>query len=462
LTGAIPKTQYTHPSTLMPDRIEERARFDLVRYANVWEDAEILRAALRPSPGRRFLSIASAGDNAFAILASGAEVVAADLSMAQLALVDLKRAAIRRLGYEELLGFLGVLGTPQGQGPRRGDDDRRAVYERLERDLSAQARDFWRERQDVVAAGVVQGGKFEAYFSLFRSWVLPLVHRRQKVLALIAERDEAGRRTFYRETWDNLRWRLLFRVFFSRFVMGRLGRDPESFRYVEGSVAERILERAEYALTVLPVHSNPYIEFILTGRFRQALPFYLQPDVWPDLRRHLDRLTLFAGSIDDAAREHQGDGFDGFNLSDIFEYLDPETSAAVYGRLVDAARPGARLAYWNMLVPRRLAGTQPGRVRPLDAEARELYARDRAFFYNAFVLEEVGIHSRDDPAPPPRDRPGGGRLRPLRESRRPHSTLGVPHGGCPSPGGRRPCRTALPAGQPDGRTALGATLEHPH
>jgi S-adenosylmethionine-diacylglycerol 3-amino-3-carboxypropyl transferase len=373
----------------MSDRIEERARFDLVRYANVWEDAEILRDALRPGPGRRFLSIASAGDNAFALLASGAEVVAADLSTAQLALVDLKRAAIRRLGYEELLGFLGVPGNPQGQGPRRGDEDRRSIYERLERDLSPQARDFWRERLDVVAAGVVHGGKFEAYFNFFRSWVLPLVHRRQTVLALLSERDEAGRRAFYRGTWDNLRWRLLFRVFFSRFVMARLGRDPELFRYVEGSVAERALERMEYALTVLPVHSNPYIEFILTGRFRQALPYYLQPDVWPELRRHLDGLTLFEGSIDDAAREHRGDGFDGFNLSDIFENLDPETSAAVYGRLVDAARPGARLAYWNLLVPRRLAATQPGRVRPLDAEARELFARDRAFFYNAFVLEEV-------------------------------------------------------------------------
>ena len=171
--------------------------------------------------------------------------------------------------------------------------------------------------------------------------------------------------------------------------MGRLGRDPEFFRYVEGSVAERILERVEYALTVLPVHSNPYVEFILTGHFRQALPYYLQPEVWPELRRHLDRLTLYEGAIDEAAREHRGDGFDGFNLSDIFEYLDPETSATVYGRLADAARPGARLAYWNMLVPRRLAATQPGRARPLDAEARELFAHDRAFFYNAFVLEEV-------------------------------------------------------------------------
>src|SRR5215210_879677 len=167
----------------MPDRIEHRARFDLVRYANVWEDAEVLRAALAPGPGRRVLSIASAGDNAFALLAGGAEVVAADLSGAQLALVELKRAAIRRLGREEVLAFLGV---------------RRATYERLERDLPDTARELWRERLDEIAGGVAHHGKFEGYFRLFRERILPLVHAKKTVLALLEEKDEAARHEFYR------------------------------------------------------------------------------------------------------------------------------------------------------------------------------------------------------------------------------------------------------------------------
>jgi S-adenosylmethionine-diacylglycerol 3-amino-3-carboxypropyl transferase len=364
----------------MPDRIEDRVRFDLVRYANVWEDAEVLRAALLPAPGKRLLSIASAGDNAFALLAAGAEVVAADLSPAQLALVELKRAAIRRLGHEEVLAFLGVRASPQ---------DRRSVYERLERDLPVAARDFFRERLDEVADGIIHHGKFERYFRLFRERVLPLVHRRRTVLALLEERDEAGRRDFYGRVWNNLRWRLLFRIFFSRFAMGRLGRDPELFRYVEGSVAERVLRRAEHAITALPTHANPYLEAILTGSFRRSLPLYLRPEVFPALKQGLDRLTLFEGPIDEAAQVHRGEGFDGFNLSDLFEYLDEPASEAVYGRLLDTARPQARFAYWNMLVPRRLAPAFPGRVRPLDEEARELFARDLAFFYSAFVLEEV-------------------------------------------------------------------------
>ncbi|HEX3531750.1 MAG TPA: DUF3419 family protein [Thermoanaerobaculia bacterium] len=367
------------------ERIEQRARFDLIRYANVWEDAGVLVAALRPAPGKRFLSIASAGDNAFALLAAGAEVVAADLSPAQLALVELKRAAIRRLDHAETLAFLGVRPSP----------DRLRIYAELEPDLPETARAIWRGRLDTVAAGVIHGGKFESYFRLFRTRVLPLIHSRKTVLALLEERTEAERVRFYAERWDNLRWRLLFRVFFSRFAMGRLGRDPEFFRFVEGSVAERILARARYALTVLPTHANPYLESILTGNYSErdgALPRYLEPETFAAVRESLDRLTLFHGPVEAAAEAHHGAGgagFDGFNLSDIFEYLDPATSAAIYGRLLATARPGARFAYWNMLVPRRRPDALAGRVRSLDAEAAELFARDLAFFYSAFVLETV-------------------------------------------------------------------------
>jgi S-adenosylmethionine-diacylglycerol 3-amino-3-carboxypropyl transferase len=389
----------------MSATLGQRARFDLVRYANCWEDAEVLCAALAPRPGMRILSIASAGDNSFSLVAAGAQVVAADLSPAQLALVELKRAALLRLDYGDALAFLGV-GRPErarGRGPAR-----LRWFARLAEDLSPEARGFWQARPAAIAGGIIHQGKFERYFALFRSRVLPLIHRRRTVERLLAERDEEGRRAFYARRWDNLRWRLLFRVFFSRFVMGRLGRDPEFFRYVEGSVAERILERARYALTVLPTHDNPYLEYILTGGFHRVLPHYLRPEVFAALRRNLERrpdcLLLAAGAIDDvamaaaageagaAARDrepHPGRGFDGFNLSDIFEYLEPAACAAVYERLLPAANPGARLAYWNMLAPRRHPASAAGRVRPLADEARALFARDRAFFYSAFVLEEV-------------------------------------------------------------------------
>jgi hypothetical protein len=117
--------------------------------------------------------IASAGDNAFALLAAGAEEVAADLSPAQLSLVELKSTAVRRLSYPEALAFLRARTSP----------DRRPVYEQLERDLSERTREFWRSPPEAVAGGVIHHGKFESYFRLFRERVLPLVHRRKTVLS---------------------------------------------------------------------------------------------------------------------------------------------------------------------------------------------------------------------------------------------------------------------------------------
>ena len=57
----------------MAESIERRASFDLIRYANCWEDADVLLDALQPKPGDRILSIASAGDNSLSLLASGAD-----------------------------------------------------------------------------------------------------------------------------------------------------------------------------------------------------------------------------------------------------------------------------------------------------------------------------------------------------------------------------------------------------
>ncbi len=364
-------------SLKMGQPINARADFGIVRYANCWEDADILCDALQPESGKRILSIASAGDNALSMAAAGAEVVAVDISLAQLACVELRIAAIRQLSYDDVLAFLGVQPCA----------DRESVFDRLRSDLTDSTRHFWTERMSDIRDGFIHCGKFEKYFHTFRRRVLPWVHRRGKIDQLLAEKGEAERRLFYKSTWNNWRWRWMFRLFFSRTVMGRLGRDPEFFRYVEGSVAERILARTKHALTVLPTHDNPYLQYILRGNYEIALPNYLRPENFEAVRAGLPRLQLFHGSVEEAAKRFGP--FDGFNLSDIFEYLDVETGRDVYAQLVGAANSGARLAYWNMLVPRRCPETLKPQLEPRDDLAKRLHELDRAFFYSAFVVEEV-------------------------------------------------------------------------
>jgi S-adenosylmethionine-diacylglycerol 3-amino-3-carboxypropyl transferase len=63
--------------------------------------------------------------------------------------------------------------------------------------------------------------------------------------------------------------------------------------------------------------------------------------------------------------------------------------AALLTQLADASRPGGRLAYWNMLAPRSRPESLAGRLRPREDLAAPLFAQDKAFFYSAFIVEEV-------------------------------------------------------------------------
>jgi S-adenosylmethionine-diacylglycerol 3-amino-3-carboxypropyl transferase len=72
-------------------QIAGKARFDAIRYAQLWEDADVLTAALEHRPGATLVSICSAGDNALAMLTlDPARVVVVDLSPAQIACLELR------------------------------------------------------------------------------------------------------------------------------------------------------------------------------------------------------------------------------------------------------------------------------------------------------------------------------------------------------------------------------------
>lgn len=362
----------------MSETIEDRADFDFVRYGSVWEDADVLCEALGPvARGGKLLSIASAGDNALALLTLDPEsVTAVDLSPAQLACLDLRRVAFRELAYEDVLNLLGVT-----EGRNRAE-----LYRSLRERLTAEARSFWDRHPSAIARGVVHAGKFERYFALFRRFVLPWIHGSQEVDELCRLEDPAAQREFYRRRWDGPRWRLVFRLFFSRAVMGRLGRDPAFFTQVQGPVGERILERSRWALTEIPAATNPYLQYILTGRFPpRALPRYLRPESFAVIRDRLDRLRLVRGSVEATP----GRPFAGCNLSDVFEYMTSAEFARTYGALLALTAPGGRLVYWNMLVPRAGSALFPARARALRDAADRLHGQDRAWFYSGFQIDEV-------------------------------------------------------------------------
>jgi S-adenosylmethionine-diacylglycerol 3-amino-3-carboxypropyl transferase len=217
---------------------------------------------------------------------------------------------------------------------------------------------------------------------------LPLAHDRAVIRALLAPKSRAERERFFLQSWDTPRWRTLFAMFFSRAVMSRLGRERGFFAHAESDLVNHLAGRVRHAFVELDPSTNPYLHWIVTGSYGDVLPFALRPPNVARIRRNLDRLSWQRSSLETFVAQ-PGVAIDRYALSDVFEYVDAEQYAALLAQIVRRSAPGARLAYWNMLVDRTRPEHLANHLVPQEAEAALLHGRDNAFFYRRFVIEDV-------------------------------------------------------------------------
>ena len=150
-------------------------------------------------------------------------------------------------------------------------------------------------------------------------------------------------------------------------------------------------ERFRFACTDIATRGNFYLEYFFTARYRDLdlAPPYLGRFGFLRLRHLVDRITVVTADLGRHLDEVGPGRYSKANLSDLFEYLSEPESEALFGKLAVALRPGGRLGFWNLFVPRAPAAPSRARLRPLHAAAAALWRHDRAFFYRAFHLEEV-------------------------------------------------------------------------
>ena len=136
--------------------------------------------------------------------------------------------------------------------------------------------------------------------------------------------------------------------------MSSLGRSKEQFQFVDGAVSEVILQRTKHALTQIPIRSNPYLQWILTGEFpniEDTHP-YLSTEGLKRLKAQDSTLTFVHSGVVEYLKECEPNSIDAFNFSNIFEYLSPTEHEEIRRRSIRAAKAGARVAYSNLLAPR--------------------------------------------------------------------------------------------------------------
>ena len=359
--------------------ISKYADFGIIRYAQLWEDTDVLLSALGNQKGNTLVSICAAGDNALAMLTlDPKKVVAVDLSAAQISCLKLRMAAYQTLTHQEFIELSGS----------RASNRRGALLDKVASTLDPDNQAFWlARRDDVIAYGFGGVGKFERFFRIFHSKILPLVQSKKKIASVLQSKPYAAREAFLNKEWNHWRWRLMLKLFFSNFVMGKLGRDPAFFAHVDGSLSDHVAGRLKHAIVDLDASQNPYLHWVLRGYHNDALPLPWREEHYDTIRQRLDRLDIKQGSLE--AFVESSEKADGFNLSDIFEYMSEDVFNEVYASIVSAANPQARLVYWNMMVPRRKPDSLANQIETLTEAEAIGKATDKAFFYSDFIVEAV-------------------------------------------------------------------------
>ncbi len=353
-----------------------------IRYAQVWEDSRLLEQALAIQPDDHILSIGSAGCIVLAMLRHEPRAITAiDVSRAQIALMELKFAGIQHLDYD---AFVSLLGLSSAYEPL-------AVYRQLEPGLSPTCRAYWQAHQDVLTAGVVHAGKLEQFFLDMQRDHLPPAWSAEAIQTLLSAPSLAAQQ----ERFARLKTQNLERMFLDYFSESSFAknqtRDPAQFRYVTHmSLGHLFLERFSNACTQLPLPGNHYVEYFLTGTYRdlEQGPTFLRKADFEALKPLIDRIRIVYGALESYLPSVPSDHFTKANLSDIFEYMSIEASDHLFAALADKIRPRGRMAYWNVFVPRQSPNALQHVWRHLDEVSDRLWRQDRAWFYGAFHVEE--------------------------------------------------------------------------
>ncbi len=356
--------------------------FDDILYAQCWEDPELDRTAFRLGEDDTVFTITSGGCNSLAFLVDRpAGVAAIDLNPYQNYLLELKIAAFRLLSYGELLEFMGV----------RASRSREEMYRQLRTVLSGDSLAYWDRQPEKICLGLIHCGRYERYMALLRRWTRTLMGPRL-IDRFFVEDNPDRRAALYRDHWDNPAWKLLTQVLLARRTMTLLF-DGAFFRYVEGdfSFGSHFAERVRHAMTELSPRDNPFLAYILLGRYysEEHLPTCLRKENFEPIRRGLDRITIRTAACDAYFRKLPDSSISRFNFTNIFEWISPEAYESLLRETWRVGRPNAILTYRNLLVHRERPEALSHLFAPDRELARVLHERDMSFIYRNYVIEGV-------------------------------------------------------------------------
>jgi S-adenosylmethionine-diacylglycerol 3-amino-3-carboxypropyl transferase len=374
-------------------------------YNACWEDPAVDRLALDLGPDDILLVITSAGCNVLDYAIAGPRRIhAVDANPRQTALLELKLAGIRNLGFEDFFALFG-LGVHA--------DFRDLYHDTLRWDLSPFARSFWDERPHWFAR--TQGG---FYFQGLAGTVARAFHTylrvRPRLAQAVADLFEAStlnhQRSIYEDRVEPLLWGPGLNWTLSRqLTMSMLGVPYAQRRQVQAQhhqgIAGFIRDAIGYVFRQLPVSTNYFWSVYIHGAYSPGCcPEYLKRENFGALKAGLaDRIVPHTSTLTEFLRQSD-ERISRFVLLDHMDWMSsyyPTALAEEWDEILSHATPDARFIF-------RSAHANPGYLDLIAVGPERAPLRERLVYHHdlAELLQRqdrvhtyAGFHIADLAAP---------------------------------------------------------------
>jgi S-adenosylmethionine:diacylglycerol 3-amino-3-carboxypropyl transferase len=353
-----------------------------IYFAQSREDSLVERTIAAQRQPRRIACIASGGCTALSLLADGVErVYAIDSNIAQCALVELKKEALRALDRRAYLAFVGESGA----------DDRLPTYRRIASALPVYARAFWDGHEAAIAMGINQCGATERFYrfvggSLRKGVCGDRIFQELLDCGTLPRQRALYERHFTTDAWKSALRVLLARtthlLFFPAFMLAGAA---------EGDMSVFFARQFEKEVQGKLLGSNYFLSQIVFSAYRfgqpEGAPHYLSEDGYEAARRNIDALAVVPGTLQEFLPQTRG--IDAFFLSNVFDSAAPEARERIGAGVLEAASARAAVLYRHRLVTPALPDFFVRRFRTRAAGNTRLLHLERSMQYQQVVAGEV-------------------------------------------------------------------------
>lgn len=371
-------------------------------YNTCWEDPAVDRQALELGADDTVLVITSAGCNALDYALQGpARIHCVDANPRQNALLELKRAGIRALEFDDFFALFGAGHHPDFAGLYRRE---------LREQLSPFAQAWWDRHESWFSSrrgsfyfhglsGIVARG--------VRAWLRARPRLRDSIGHLLAARSLDEQRRIYDDGVEPQLWNRFVRwVIAQPMMMNLLGVPHPQRRLVEAQhpdgIAGFIRASVQYVFRQLPLADNYFWRVYLTGQYsRDCCPEYLKADNFQRLKNGaIDCIDIHTQTVTGFLHQNEVP-VSRFVLLDHMDWMSsyyPQALVEEWEAILARATPGARILLRSAQAQpawldevRVGSGDVPLRqaLRFHDALAQSLQPADRVHTYPGFVIADA-------------------------------------------------------------------------